>query len=194
MKPARGFTLIELLAALFILSLLSLMSYRGLGAVLDARAHLQQEAEKWRLVAALCARFAQDVQLAAPRAVRSGAVGAAAWIGASEAGVGPRLQFSRFASAEGLDAPRRVAYNLNEKQELELWLWSGLDVAPDALPVRHRLLGGVTRLDLAYLNAKLVWVGTWPAAPDDAAIPRGVRLRMVLASGEEIVRVFALNA
>ena len=34
---ARGFTLIELMTALLVLSLLALMSYRGLGAVLDAR-------------------------------------------------------------------------------------------------------------------------------------------------------------
>jgi len=31
-------------------------------------------------------------------------------------------------------------------------------------------------------------------SPGDAAIPRAVRLRIVLASGEEIVRVFALNS
>ncbi|MGP1676058.1 MAG: prepilin-type N-terminal cleavage/methylation domain-containing protein, partial [Burkholderiales bacterium] len=35
MKCARGFTLIELMSALLVLSLLALMSYRGLGAVLD---------------------------------------------------------------------------------------------------------------------------------------------------------------
>jgi len=30
--------------------------------------------------------------------------------------------------------------------------------------------------------------------PGDATMPRGVRLRIVLASGEEVVRVFALNS
>lgn len=192
---ARGFTLIELLTALLILSLLALMSYRGLGAVLDARVHVGQETEKWRRVAAFCLRFEQDVQLAAPRPVRSASGGTPAWIGRPDTTTRePRLEFSRFASAEGMDAPRRVAYRLNEKQEVELWLWPGLDLAPDALPVRYPVLNGVTKFEFQYLNADLAWMDTWPTSPRDAAIPRAVRLRIVLASGEEILRVFALNS
>ena len=191
---ARGFTLIELLAALLILSLLALMSYRGLSAVLDARAHVDQEAEKWRRVAAFCARFEQDVQLAAPRPVRIASGDAPAWLGRPDAAPGPRLELSRFASVEGTDMPRRVAYGLNEKQQIELWLWPGLDAAPNALPARYPVLKGVMKFEIQHLNADLVWVGAWPTSPRDAAIPRAVRLRIVLASGEEIVRVFALNS
>ena len=190
----RGFTLIELLSALLILSLLALMSYRGLGAVLDARAHVSQETAYWQRMAALSARFEQDVQLAAPRPARSASGSAPAWLGRSDTTPGPRLEFSRFASAEGVDTPRRVAYGLNEKQEIELWLWPGPDVTPDALPARYPVLSGVTKLEFQYLNADLAWVGAWPASPRDAAIPRAVRLRVVLVSGAEIVRVFALNS
>jgi general secretion pathway protein J len=46
--PAQGgFTLIELLSALLILSLVAVMSFRGLAAVLDARDRVAQETEKW---------------------------------------------------------------------------------------------------------------------------------------------------
>ncbi len=190
----RGFTLIELMAALLILSLLSLMSYRGLGAVLDAREHVGREAEKWRHVAAFFARFERDVQLAAPRPVRTEAGTAPAWRGGAATAQSPRLEFSRFASAEGADAPRRLAYRLNEKQEIELWLWPGLDLTSATLPARYPVLAGVTAFDLQYLDADRVWVGAWPASPLDGAIPSAVQLRIVLASGEEIVRVFALNS
>jgi len=189
-----GFTLIELLTALLILSLLALMSYRGLGAVLDAREHVSQETDKWRRVANFFARFEQDVKLAAPRPVRTASGIAPAWLGRPDTTPGPRLEVSRFASAEGVDTPRRVAYGLNEKQEIELWLWPGLDVAPDALPARYPVLSGVTTFEFQYLNADLAWVGAWPTLPRDAAIPRAVRLRIVLDSGEEIVRVFALDS
>ena len=189
-----GFTLIELLAALLILSALALMSYRGLGAVLDAREHVTRETDKWRRVASFFARFERDVQLAAPRPVRTISGTAAAWLGRSDATQDPLLAFSRFASSGGVDTPRRVAYGLNEKQEIELWLWPGLDVAPDALPARYPVLSGVTKFEIQYLNADLAWVGAWPTSLRDAAIPRAVRLRIVLASGEEIVRVFALNS
>jgi len=191
---ARGFTLIELLTALLILSLLALMSYRGLGAVLDTREHVRQETDKWRRVANFFARFEQDVQLAAPRPVRTASGSAPAWLGRPDTMPGPRLEASRFASAEGVDTPRRIAYGLNEKQEIELWLWPGLDVAPDALPARYPVLSGVTKFEFQYLNDDLAWVGAWPTSPRDAAIPRAVRLRIVLASGEEIVRVFALTS
>lgn len=194
LAAARGFTLIELLTALLILSLLALMSYLGLGAVLDAREHVRQESDKWRSVASFFARFEHDVYLAAPRPVRAATGTAPAWRGQTDATLGPRLEFSRFATAEGVDAARRLAFRLNKEQEIELWLWPGLDVAPGALPARYSVLSGVTRFDLQYLNADLGWVDVWPASVRDPPIPRAVRLRIVLASGEEIVRVFALNS
>ena len=138
MKSARGFTLIELMIALLVLSLLALMSYRGLGAVLDARDHVKQETDKWRHVASFLARFERDVELAAPRTVRTADGQAPAWLGTPpEAGTAASLVFSRFATADGVDTPRRVGYQLNDKHEIELWLWPGLDVAPDTQPARY---------------------------------------------------------
>lgn len=193
---AGGFTLIELLAALLILSALALMSYRGLGAVLDAREHVTAETEKWRRVAAFFARFERDINLAAPRPVRGGSGVQPAWFGRPDAtGTEPQLELSRFASAEGIDSPRRIAYGVNQAQEIELWLWPGLDLAPGATAARYPVLTGVAMMQLQYLDARLVWVDTWPASSGDAAlIPRAVRLRIVFASGEEILRVFALNS
>jgi general secretion pathway protein J len=188
----RGFTLIELLAALLVLSLLALMSYRSLGAVLDAREHVREESAKWRRIEAFYARFKQDVQLAAPRPVRTPGGSAPAWLGSSDS-AGPHLAFSRFASSEGVDLPRRVGYGRNDRQEVELTVWPGLDLAPDAQPARYAVLGGVSGFELQYLNANLVWVDAWPAAPTDAPLPLAVRLRIVLASGEDMVRIFALD-
>jgi general secretion pathway protein J len=202
---ARGFTLIEILSALLVLSLLALMSYRGLGAVLDAREHTRYETDKWRRVATFLARFERDVQLAAPRPVRSASTSTDTTIGAT-AGTSPawrgdvitteqaRLEFSRFAATEGVDTARRIAYRLNEKNEVELWLWPGLDIAPDASPARYPVLAGVNTFELQYLNPALVWVDVWPSSPTDPPVPQAVRLRIVLASSEEIVRVFALQS
>jgi len=176
--PPRGFTLIELLCALLILSLLAVMSFRGLGAVLDARDQVRQETEKWQRVAAFYSRFQRDVQLSAPRHVLAAA---------------GRLEFTRFATAEGIDAPRRVAYRLNENHEIELSLWPGLDVAPNAKPARYAVLPAVAQFELRYLDSDLAWVDAWPRSERDPPLPRAVRLRMVLASGEELVRVFSLR-
>ncbi|MDH5534580.1 MAG: type II secretion system protein GspJ, partial [Betaproteobacteria bacterium] len=188
------FTLVELLAALLVLSLLALMSYRGLGAVLDAREHVSQETDKWRRVAAFFVRFARDVELASPRAVRSAAGDAPAWRGEAVTKSEASLEISRFASSDGVDVARRIGYRLNEKQEIELWLWPALDVAPNTVPARYPVLAGVKIFELQYLNRALVWVDAWPSSPADPPIPRAVRLRIVLASDEEIVRIFALQS
>lgn len=189
-----GFTLIELLTALLILSALALMSYRGLGAVLDAREHVTRETDKWRHVAAFFARFERDVQMAAPRPVRSASGTAPAWRGSPGATLEPRLEFSRFAADEGMDSPRRLAYRLNEHQEIELWLWPGLDIAAGTQPARYAVLSGVTAFELQYLDARLAWVDAWPGSAADPPIPRAVRLRLALVSGEEVVRIFGLGS
>ena len=189
-----GFTLIELLTALLILSALALMSYRGLGAVLDAREHVTRETDKWRRVASFFARFERDVLLAAPRSVRAISGTAPAWLGRPDATQAPLLEFSRFASSQGMDVPRRLGYRLNDRREIEVWLWAGLDAAPNALPARYPVLGGVKEFELQYLNLNLAWGSTWPVSPGDPPIPRAVRLRVLLGSGEELVRVFALSS
>ena len=194
MKRARGFTLIEVMTALLVLSLLALMSYRGLSAVLDAREHVKHETENGRRGAAFSARVARDAELAAPRPVRTAEGLAPAWHGAPVATAQASLEFSRFASTEGVDTARRIGYRLNEKQEIELWLWPGLDVAPDTLPARYPVLAGVKTFELQYLNPALAWVDAWPTSAADRPIPRAVRLRIVLASNEEIVRVFVLQS
>ena len=190
----KGFTLIELLSALLVLSLLALMSYRGLGAVLDARAHVRQETEQWRRVATFFSRFERDIRLAAPRTIRADASVVPAWQANSAAAGYPALEFSRFGSIDGADSPRRVAYVLNDRREIELWIWPGLDRAPRSDPARYPVLTGVASFELLYLSPELAWVPAWPRSASDPPFPQAVQLRVVLVSREEIVRVFALRS
>lgn len=190
----RGFTLIELLAALLVLAVLALLSYRGLGAVLESREHVKAESGKWRETESFFARFERDVQLAAPRSVRTASGTVPAWLGRPDATQAPLLEFSRFASPEGMDTARRLGYRLDDNQQIELWIWPGLDVAPGTLPARYQVLSGVRKFELEYLNSDLAWGNAWPVSPADPAIPLAVRLHIVLVSGEELVRVFALKS
>jgi hypothetical protein len=47
---------------------------------------------------------------------------------------------------------------------------------------------------LHYLDNTLAWADTWPRSDRDPPLPRAVRLHVVLASGEDLVRVFALGS
>lgn len=178
---------------MFILSMLALLCYRGLSAVLDARAHVTVETEKWRKVAAFFARFERDVQLAAPRPVRVPSGEMPAWLGRAGPSENPRLEFSRFSSIEGIDSAQRTGYRLNEKQEVELWLWPSLDLPPGVVPLRYVVLAGVTTFEMQYLDTDSVWVDAWPRSRLDPPIPRAIRLHLILASKEELVRIFALK-
>jgi general secretion pathway protein J len=196
----RGFTLIELLVALTVLSLLAVMSYRGLGAILDAQEYVRRETEKWRRINLFLTRFERDVQLAIPRPVRTGSGVSPAWLGvikaAPDGDLLPYMEFSRLGSIEETDAGRRTAYQLNDKREIELWLWPSLDIGPRTAAMRYPVLAGVAKMELHYLTANRAWVNAWPnAAPDSpvstiSSIPQAVRLRIALASGEEIERIF----
>jgi len=151
---ARGFTLIELMIALAILSLLALLSFRGLGAVLDARDQVRQETQKWTRVTAFFARFQRDVQLSAPSPLRGTSAG---------------FEFSRLATPGGSDAPRVVAYRLNQDHGIAL-----------------------AKFEVQYLDRALTWLDAWSGSEREP-LPQALRLRIVLASGEELVRVFALK-
>jgi len=54
-----------------------------------------------------------------------------------------------------VDTARRIAYQLNEKQEIELWLWPGLDVAPGTLPLRYPVPGEIPAEVAAEVRALL---------------------------------------
>ena len=51
---------------------------------------------------------------------------------------------------------------------------------------------GVAGVELRYLNAALAWVDKWPAA-SDIELPRAVQVKLVLATGEQIVRIFEVQ-
>ncbi|KQX99027.1 type II secretion system protein GspJ [Rhodanobacter sp. Root480] len=190
---ARGFTLIELLAALLVLSLLSLMAYRGLGVVVASRNHIETESTRWRQTVSFFTRFEGDLRLAAPRPVRNASGTMPAWLGRGDAVRAPLVEFSRFAGTDGIDTPHRVGYGINDTHQVELWIWPGLDLAGAAPPARYVVLRGVRRFDLQYMGPALAWSRSWPTVSSDPALPRAVRLRIEFDSGETVVRVFALR-
>ena len=192
-RGAGGFTLIELLAALVVLSLLALMAWRGLGVVMASRDRIQTEAARWRQTEAFFTRFEHDLQLASPRPVRSASASLPAWLGRPPVATGPRLEFTRFASTGNGGVPHRIGYGINGAQQLELWIWPGLDRSADTLPVRYVVLDHVRRLDVQYLGPALTWNDVWPATPADASLPLAVRLKITLDPGETLVRVLALH-
>lgn len=193
-RAADGFTLIELLTALLVLSLLSLMAYRGLGVVMASRDRIQTESAQWRHAASFFTRFERDVRLAVPRRVRGQSASLPAWLGQPDAVRAPLLEFTRFAGTGEADTPYRVGYGINGAHQVELWIWPALDRTASTLAARYVVLDGVKRLRLQYLGPALTWNSAWPMASSDPPLPLAVRLELLLDSGETVVRVFAVHS
>jgi general secretion pathway protein J len=192
-NASRGFTLIELLVALFVFALLAVTAYRGLNAVTQTRAHIDQATRKWQ--ALLDGEVAQVLN----RPVRtSNGAEAPAWVGTPSATGSLEDAQLAFTRNGGFDAdgaplpPQRIGYRLR-KNKLELLRWTALDSAPYNAPSVDTVLEGVSEFNIRHLTSRLTWEKQWPVVTDTSALPKGVEVELVLKSGEKLVRFFSLQ-
>jgi len=171
MRRAPGFTLIELLAALAVLAVLAALSFRGLSSVLDAEAHVREEARRWNEAGLLLAQLREDIF----STIAIGSIGEG------------QLVLERFGDVPGMP-PRRVGYRLREGA-VEYLLWPAVPAAL-AQPSGHAVLGGVAELRFTALREDGTWTPVWPPAP---ALPRALAVELVLARGERVTRLYPLR-
>lgn len=196
---ARGFTLLEILVALVIFSLMSLLAYRGLNTVLQTRAHLTQDNQKWRDVAMLFARLEKDFAMLAPRPIRDqNNLRAAPLLGKAslQNDQDAHLQLTRMGipeQADSLAGPLRFAYRLRESR-IEQLVWPVLDAAPRSSPSVNPLLTQVAKLDIQYLDRTGQWHDHWPLNESSNAFPSAVQISIELNTQERVTRLFALPA
>lgn len=211
----RGFTLIEILVALAIFTLLSVAAYRGLNAVLEARARVAADHRQWQTLALLFARLSQDFNTLVNRPVRNSAgltepafVAVPESFGEDQA----ELVFSRagFPDAQGpLEATQRVGYRLREGR-VELLVWPVLDQGPRTRPQVYVLVEPVEGFRLRYLDGRGEWLDRWPPPGPVAGqfpgqipgqvqsqagvFPRAVEAELTLAAGGVLTRLFVTGA
>ena len=195
----RGFTLIELLVALFVFALLAVTAYRGLNAVTQTRAHIDQETRKWQALERFFARLDGETAQALQRPVRTAnGAEAPAWVGSPSAtGSLEDVQLA-FTRNGGFDAegeplpPQRIGYRLRQGK-LELLRWTALDSAPYNAPSVDTVLDNVGEFNVRHLTKRLTWEKQWPPSVADDALPKGVEIELVLKSGEKLTRFFSLQ-
>jgi general secretion pathway protein J len=198
-KVNKGFTLIELLVALFVFALLAVTAYRGLNAVTQTRAHIDQETRKWQALERFFARLDGETAQVLQRPVRTAnGAEAPAWAGTPSAtGSLEDVQLA-FTRNGGFDAegaplpPQRIGYRLRQNK-LELLRWTALDSAPYNAPSVDAVLDNVSEFNMRHLSSRLVWEQQWPPKVADTPLPKGVEVELVLKSGEKLVRFFSLQ-
>jgi general secretion pathway protein J len=191
---STGFTLIEVMVAILIFSIMSGIAYRGLNSVLDARSRIVEDNRKWREVSLAFAMVERDVAAAADRKARS----------RDDLELPPFAgdtgEFEFSLMGDGNTPARRVDYRLNTGA-LEMLVYPSIDAAPRDNASAFTLLRGVQSMTARFLDAKGQWQGRWPdpnsnsnlaAAAKKEPLPRAVALTLILDSGEDMTRVFAL--
>lgn len=196
MSKARGFTLIEVLVAIAIFAIMSVVAYRGLNGILQARERVTLESRKWRELALFFAKVEGDLTAVIDRPVRDNGdlllpsfAGKERTVSQDDA----QLEFTRTGlpgQSGKLADLQRFGYRLRDGA-IEQIVWPVLDRAPRSHPESFVVLQEVAELRLRYLDGKNVWQNIWPA-PEQAGLPHAVEMAVVLKSGEKVVRVFAL--
>ena len=114
--------------------------------------------------------------------------------GTAVGGDDPQLALTRsgFTDQTGIPgAPQRVGYRLRG-ETVELLTWPVLDQAPRTSPDVVPALTGVKDFVLRYLDHNGNWQRQWPLAANNEDLPAALEVRVVLLSGAEVRRVFAL--
>ena len=198
-KRGAGFTLIEVMVAISIFAVMSAMAYRGLGAMLGARAQIALENEKWRQLAMFFARTERDFNALIIRPIRDSYDQVQPALKAGEDAQGETdalLSFTRTGlpgQSGMLSSVQRFGYRLRNRV-VEQLIWSAPDQAPRSVPAVYPLLSEVSSFELRYLDHNRVWVTRWPPAGQFDTLPLAVEVALTLAGGERLTRMFALPA
>ena len=187
-RGRRGFTLIELLAALAIFGVISVLSLQAVSSAIGNRAHIEEEARRWRDLGRLFAAIETDL---ANAMIRPGL----AFAGPAESGAGaPWLVFAR-AGGGAEDAwvmpPRGVSYRLSAGH-VERMTSHALDWAdgPDPIAI-NRFPLRVRALSVRYRTLAGDWVDRWTGA--EQAAPRALELTVETPAGERVRRLFLIR-
>ena len=193
-RAGAGFTLIEVLLAVAIVALIAVLGYRAVAALSDSETKLAAEAARWRTLDLFFARLEGDLRQAMPRTARLSETREPAWVGVADTAGNSMLAFSRAGpefTLEPRSAGQRLAYRYRDGA-VDVLYWASYDRPRGALPTAYTLLDGVARFQLAYLARDGGWADTWPRA-EESELPRAIRVRLTLASGEAIERWLALR-
>ncbi len=193
-QETRGFTLIELLVAITVLSLVSLISWRGLESLTATRMRLEPEGEEIRAMLTAFGQLEVDLAQVANPTFLSLPVAA---ISVQSSGGQPALEIIRFApvDADQASAIERVVYSLKDGQLTRATSAASRTAASlvQAPLTETPLLSNVTSLQLRFWHQGQGWTdasaGVAPTPDNPSGLPEGVEVTLIRNDGTQLRRV-----
>ena len=206
-----GFTLIEVLVASALTALIGVIAYGFLSTALDAQASQQTQADRLNEINLFFTALARDVRQAVDRNIRDE-------FGETEPAVlgGPGSEYLLSLTRGGWYNPRavvrsslqRVAYGLNDEQEIERVAWHMLDRASEQNVYKAVALSAVEEVYFRFLAQDEVrvdpddvgknWHESWPREDlqfrnsGAGPLPVAIEITLTLHDLGEVRRIFAL--
>jgi len=191
-RQQRGFTLIEAVISLFILAVISVMSYQALSLILQvnerSRTDLADEVQlqrAWQIIN-------RDLLHLRNRGFKDG-------LGATEKPyITDNSQFGvRFSRGGGPmvrtnpSGIRRVEYSLNSEQQLVRTSWAITESPRYSDGVMQILVNKVARVEFEHMDESFNFDPTWPPLSGGSRdLPRMIRVTISLENGSETSRLF----
>ena len=193
-----GFTLVELLVAIWIMSIVAIISWRGLSALVATRDRLGPEADDVRALLIAFGQMERDLA----HAVNPLLVGpAGAPVSVQTVDGVPAIRILRFSEAlpDGGDAVQQVTYAVIDGTLLRQSSPAvrSVQVALSATPSTARLVGGVASMQMRVWRPQPGGLATpegWIVPdPNDATVPLAVEVVVTRRDGTSLRRVLLVG-
>ena len=188
-RKTGGFTLIELLVAMAIFSLMTVVAYAGISAVMqNDQSALAHETDLKRLQRAMVF-IEKDLRQLVNRTRNDGYSELQQAVRA-EGGGSDLIEFTRTGNSNPTELSRsslqRVRYVI-EDEKLQRMSWNLVDHS-DAEPVRMILMPGVSEGEVSFFSAEGETLEAWIKSE----LPMGVEFKLTTERWGEIRRVFPI--
>ncbi|OOY99274.1 type II secretion system minor pseudopilin GspJ [Solemya velum gill symbiont] len=188
-RRVGGFTLIELLVSIFILSIISVITYQALQQVLTVDRVSSKRADEIAELQHLIGVMERDFIQIAPRPIIDELNRERAAV-SIETNPWSRIEFTRGGVANPLDKAKsflmRVAWELNNG-ELSRTTWSVLDRSAQTQPYSQEILmSGVTGMKIRAMFEER-WQTSWPRTPVGSASVNWIEELVMTPRGVEVI-------
>ncbi|OOY35682.1 type II secretion system protein GspJ [Solemya velum gill symbiont] len=188
-RRVGGFTLIELLVSIFILSIISVITYQALQQVLTVDRVSSKRADEIVELQHLIGVMERDFIQIAPRPIIDELNRERAAV-SIETNPWSRIEFTRGGVANPLDKAKsslmRVAWELNNG-ELSRTTWSVLDRSAQTQPYSQEILmSGVTGMKIRAMFEER-WQTSWPRTPVGSASVNWIEELVMTPRGVEVI-------